>query len=135
MASGLGAKVLSSVEMVKFLFRLFRFFRRKDSLINHFTYFLFLSQKVIRVISRNNPSLDFVQKMHRASYLDAASYDRKGRRGWCSSKIFAFQTQGPGFKPRRCRVLNICATFFFAKAEYQLGAKLRRIRITSRGSQ
>ena len=34
-----------------------------------------------------------------------------------SDKISAFQPQGPGFKSRRCRVLNICVTFFSAKAD------------------
>ena len=39
------------------------------------------------------------------------------RRGWRSGKISAFQPQGPGFKSRLCRVLNICVTFFSAKVD------------------
>ena len=36
----------------------------EESAINPFLEFLFLSQKRIRVISRNNPILDFTKEMH-----------------------------------------------------------------------
>ena len=39
------------------------------------------------------------------------------RRGWRGGKISAFQPQNPEFKSGRCRLLNICVTFFSAKAD------------------
>ena len=48
----------------KIRFWIFRFFHKDLSAINLFLDFLFLSQKRIRVISRNNPILDFTKEMH-----------------------------------------------------------------------
>ena len=62
--SSLKTKAIASCIEGKIRFWIFRFFRRDESAINPFSDFLFLSQKRIPVISRNNPILDFAKEMH-----------------------------------------------------------------------
>ena len=57
-----------------------------------FRIFLFLSQKRIRVISRNNPILDFTKEMHPVCYVNRDWSQKTGRMCGNETKRKTFHT-------------------------------------------